>query len=69
MGDHYWTYCRHCQTDVVICGKCGNNCCNGGRGETFGQLAGVMAPCDGCDEAYIMHNSGDPATVAQEDKP
>ena len=24
MIKHEWVYCDHCKTDVVICGKCGN---------------------------------------------
>ena len=27
-----WEYCAHCRMEMVICGKCGNNCCNGGTG-------------------------------------
>ena len=39
---------------TVICGKCGNNSCNGG--------AGTLAdgsPCDACESAYQMMQSGD----------
>jgi hypothetical protein len=45
---HYWTYCNHCETDVVICGVCGNNCCNGGYGQVDGKT------CEACPSAYQM---------------
>lgn len=50
---HFWSYCSHCEDTMVVCGKCGNNCCNGGHGE--------MAPglqCDACPSAYEMQEQG-----------
>jgi len=29
---HTVAYCPQCDTDMVKCGTCGNNCCNGGYG-------------------------------------
>lgn len=46
IGRNYRSYCSHCETDVVICGKCGNNTCNGG----YGVVDGVE--CDQCPSAY-----------------
>lgn len=54
--NNYITYCTHCGTDVVICGKCGNNCCNGGYGEIFTEVPGVMKVCDQCPSAYLMQD-------------
>lgn len=50
---HRWADCDMCGR-IVICGKCGNNCCNGGHGE--------MAPgieCDACPEAYAAQEAGE----------
>ena len=41
-----------CEHDVVICGKCGNNTCNGG----YGSVAGVI--CDACPSAYNLYFKG-----------
>jgi len=49
MIEHRWEYCDHCEHDVVICGKCGNNTCNGGHGTVNG------APCDACNSAYEIY--------------
>lgn len=49
MKDHYWDYCHLCEHDVVICGKCGNNTCNGGYGEINGE------ECDACPSAYELY--------------
>jgi hypothetical protein len=46
MKLNYVQYCEHCQCPVVICGKCGNNTCNGGYGIVDG------LPCDQCPSAY-----------------
>jgi hypothetical protein len=43
---NYIAYCHHCEQDVMICGKCGNNTCNGG----YGEIDGVQ--CDQCPQAY-----------------
>lgn len=44
---HFVSYCEHCERQVVICGKCGNNTCNGG----YGTLPDGST-CDACPEAY-----------------
>lgn len=46
--EHYWKYCDHCEMEIVICGKCGNNTCNGGYG-TYNNKE-----CDKCEEAYNL---------------
>lgn len=46
---HRWDYCDHCGHDVVICGKCGNNTCNGGHGTVDG------GECDVCESAYELY--------------
>lgn len=50
---HRWADCEMCGR-MVICGKCGNNCCNGGSGEVDG------VKCAACDEAYAMQDAGEP---------
>ena len=52
MKAHYWSYCDHCEHDVVICGKCGNNTCNGGYGEVDGEQ------CHACPSAYEIYFKG-----------
>jgi hypothetical protein len=49
MKEHYWHYCNHCEHDVVICGECGNNTCNGGYGEVDGE------ECGSCPSAYDLY--------------
>lgn len=49
MTEHRWEYCDLCEHEVVICGKCGNNSCNGGSGTVDGE------PCDECDSAYELY--------------
>lgn len=53
--NHYWKYCGHCERDVVICGVCGNNSCNGGYGEVDGEL------CVACPSAYEIQSDKDKA--------
>ena len=48
MVEHRWVFCDFCGCDAVICGKCGNNSCNGGYGEVDGKQ------CDECPSAYEM---------------
>lgn len=48
---HKWAYCDDCKRDVVICGKCGNNCCNAG----YGTLSDG-SECDACPSAYDFQN-------------
>ncbi len=40
------SYCELCQRDVILCGMCGNNTCNGGYGEINGHV------CEYCPSAY-----------------
>lgn len=49
MKPHFWEYCDLCEHDVVICGKCGNNTCNGGYGTVDDK------ECDACPSAYEMY--------------
>jgi len=44
---HHISFCDLCQTDIIICGKCGNNCCNGG----YGTLPDGST-CNLCPSAY-----------------
>ena len=46
MNKNRKEYCDHCGHEVIICGKCGNNTCNGGHG-TIGYIQ-----CDQCASAY-----------------
>lgn len=43
---HIVSYCDVCERKIIICGKCGNNCCNGGYGEIDGEK------CTDCPSAY-----------------
>ena len=52
MYKHYSAYCEQCETEVIICGQCGNNTCNGGVGEVNGEK------CSACEEAYSIFMSG-----------
>lgn len=54
MHEHKVDYCDHCQMTIVICGKCGNNTCNGGYGEVIGPEPGTTVPCDACPSAYTV---------------
>lgn len=49
---HRWDYCDLCEVEIVMCGKCGNNCCNGGYGEVDGKK------CDACPSAYELQALG-----------
>jgi hypothetical protein len=51
---HRWANCPACGP-MVICGKCGNNCCNGG----YGVLADG-SDCDACPSAYDLQGIGTP---------
>ena len=42
---HTLSYCSLCDTEMVICADCNNNCCNGGTGKVNGENCG-------CKEAY-----------------
>lgn len=58
--NHKWGYCDHCEHDVVLCGKCGNNTCNGGYGEVDGKQ------CDVCESAYELYFKGKNNTKNEE---
>jgi len=45
---HILDYCAFCETKIVRCSTCHNNCCNGG----YGQVNGVK--CSACPNAYDM---------------
>jgi len=62
MIKHTWDYCGVCCDAFVRCGKCGNNCCNGGYGEIDGK------PCDACSFAYEMQCSEKPPKFSEEYK-
>jgi hypothetical protein len=47
--EHRWRFCPVCHCAMVVCGYCGNNCCNGGSGES--------CP-DRCASAYDMQDKG-----------
>ncbi len=49
MG-HYWAFCPHCQLNVVYCGTCHNNTCNGGYGTIDNK------PCPDCKSAYAEYD-------------
>jgi hypothetical protein len=51
MADHRVQYCDWCESDMVICGTCGNITCNGGAGMVNG------APCPDCPSAYDLAKS------------
>jgi len=57
-NNHYWAYCDYCETNMVVCGTCGNNCCNGGYGEVMGPEAGTTITCPDCPEAYALQAKG-----------
>ena len=50
---HYWDTCEMCGR-MVVCGKCGNNCCNAG----YGTLPTGLE-CDACPSAYDMQDRGE----------
>lgn len=50
MIEHRWSECEMCGP-MVICGKCGNNACNGG----YGTLPNG-SQCDACPSAYTKQD-------------
>lgn len=56
---HRWDFCSHCERRMVICGQCGNNCCNGGYGEVIGKEPGTTMQCTACPSAYDLQNAGE----------
>lgn len=53
---HRWEYCDHCETMIVICGFCGNNCCNGGYGEILDSESSTKIECPHCASAYDLQD-------------
>lgn len=50
---HKTDWCELCERMIVLCGKCGNNTCNGGRGEVLGP-DGELVQCDACESAQLF---------------
>ena len=46
--EHCFDYCRLCETVMVRCGECGNNCCNA----TYGK----DGTCPSCPSAYELQD-------------
>lgn len=44
-------YCKTCDTPMLRCPKCQNNCCNAGYGEVDGKQ------CDLCPEVYALQDA------------
>lgn len=51
---HQWFDCEMCGASV-LCGLCGNNCCNGG----YGTLPDGTT-CHACPSAYAVQDGGPP---------
>ncbi len=49
-SDHFLDFCSLCETEIVRCKTCNNNCCNGGYG-TVGETK-----CTDCPDAYAMQD-------------
>lgn len=47
LHGHTFDYCRRCDVTMIVCGYCGNNCCNGGSRDNCK---------DDCDEAYEIQS-------------
>ena len=56
---HTWEYCGLCKRPMVVCGKCGNICCNGGYGTVDG------GQCQECESAYEMQASNEPPEFSE----
>ncbi len=52
--EHRWDFCSHCRVRMVVCGHCGNNCCNGGSED--------HCP-DHCASAYALQDKGETVTA------
>lgn len=57
--EHLLDYCQGCQTNMLRCKTCDNNCCNGGYGEVDGEV------CIDCPDAYAVQKAywDDPDSV------
>lgn len=53
VSEHTWFDCELCGRSVR-CGKCGNNCCNGGYG-----VLPNGEQCDVCPSAYDVQDAGE----------
>ncbi len=53
---HAWVVCMMCGP-TIMCGTCGNNCCNGGRGRW---PHGSDIPCLDCVSAHRKNEYDDP---------
>lgn len=49
---HFKVWCDHCERETTICGRCGNNTCNGGHGVEIGPEPGAVIECRACPGAY-----------------
>ena len=47
---HTLAYCGGCQTEMVVCADCGNNCCNASTNTVNGKMCG-------CEEAYAHQDA------------
>ena len=47
MMHFQWGWCELCKSSFIRCPKCGNNCCNGGRGTLDNG-----EKCNICDLSY-----------------
>ena len=48
LSRHTLAHCLGCDSDIVRCGTCNNNCCNGSKGPN----PGIDMSCPDCDDAY-----------------
>lgn len=55
---HRREYCDHCEEFIVLCGTCGNNCCNGGYGTVNGLEPETTIECPDCPSAYDIQSNG-----------
>ena len=55
ISRHTLSYCCLCRTEMVVCGTCDNNCCNG----TYGRRPenGLEEYCVDCPEAYVHQSA------------
>lgn len=55
VSPHKWEFCVLCESFIVVCANCGNNCCSGGSGRD--------CP-DKCSDAYSKQGAADKAIAA-----
>ena len=51
-----WEWCPDCEIWMVICPKCGNNCCNGSYGPIIA-TEDVRHTCEVCPLVYQYQNA------------